>query len=247
MNTEDYFKSVTSELETLKDRVRHLIDDGHWPTDGEWKESVLRSVVKRSAPSSVTVGRGFVVQGSRASAQIDVLIYDNSYPILYRDGDLVFVTPDSCRAIIEVKTSTTPTKLRQCVCGLGDSAAMVRQANRGKPLFVGLFVYEVGPRRVRSVLESLHAAAQRHEDRVVNHVSIGPSIFAKFWEVRPGQDSGPIYDTWHEYELDRMAPGYFIHNLLMQVSPRRTQHDTTWFPEASKEAQLRASKSLGGE
>ena len=47
-----YFQSLTDECETLKDRVRHFVDDAHLPTDGEWKESVLRSMIKRSAPES---------------------------------------------------------------------------------------------------------------------------------------------------------------------------------------------------
>jgi hypothetical protein len=244
MNAEHYFRSVTSELETLKDRVRHFIDDGHWPTDGEWKESVLRSVVKRSAPGSITVGRGFIVHGAKASTQIDVLIYDNEYPVLYRDGDLVFITPDACRAIVEVKTTATPSRLDYCASQLADAAAMVRRASPGRRLFVGLFVYEDGRRRIHSVLDHLHNAAGGIEHRVINHVSLGPSTFAKFWEVQPGQDSGPIYDTWHEYQLERMAPGYFIHNLLVDVSPSRVRRDTTWFPETSKEARLLTSKSL---
>jgi len=56
-----YFESLSTELSSLKDRVRYIIDDKHWLTDGEWKESVLRSILRRHLPSSVCVGSGFLV------------------------------------------------------------------------------------------------------------------------------------------------------------------------------------------
>ena len=60
MNIENYFKSVTLEIEALKNRVRDFIDDSHWQTDGEWKESVLRSILSRNIPENIKIGRGNV-------------------------------------------------------------------------------------------------------------------------------------------------------------------------------------------
>lgn len=72
MQTEQYFRSISTELDSLKNRVRHLINDQHWQTDGEWKESVLRTIIQRSAPLNMTVGRGFIVDRDRSSTQIDI-------------------------------------------------------------------------------------------------------------------------------------------------------------------------------
>lgn len=82
MNPADYYRSVTLELDALKSRVRNLIADGHWPTDGEWKESVLRTVLRRHMPSTTGVGRGFIISQAGASTQIDVLLYDTGRPVL---------------------------------------------------------------------------------------------------------------------------------------------------------------------
>ena len=51
MNIGNYFRALSKECEAYKDRVRHFINDAHWPTDGEWKESVLRNLIRRSAPN----------------------------------------------------------------------------------------------------------------------------------------------------------------------------------------------------
>jgi hypothetical protein len=105
MNVENYFESISLELKALKDRVRNLIGTNHHNlTDGEWKETILRAILKRHLPSNVEVGSGFVVKPNSSSKQIDILIYDTSKPVLYRDGDLVIITPDSVKGIIEVKT-----------------------------------------------------------------------------------------------------------------------------------------------
>ena len=105
MNVTDYYRSLASELHAVKNRVRNFIGSHHWPTDGEWKESVLRTVLRRHLPSNMKVGRGFVVRPERPSKQIDVLIYDASKPVLYQDGDLVIVTCDAVKGIIEVKSN----------------------------------------------------------------------------------------------------------------------------------------------
>lgn len=80
MDAAIYYRSLSQELDALKGRVRYLIEDHHWLTDGEWKESVLRAVLRRHLPATVGVGRGFIVGPRGPSTQIDVLLYDASYP-----------------------------------------------------------------------------------------------------------------------------------------------------------------------
>jgi len=56
MLTSNYFESLATELDALKNRVRNFIQDRHWQTDGEWKESVLRAFLRRNLPKSVQIG-----------------------------------------------------------------------------------------------------------------------------------------------------------------------------------------------
>src|SRR5215510_13798348 len=102
MNVPAYYRSLTSELEAVKDRVRNFIAGNHWLTDGEWRESVLRAIMAQRLPSNVNIGRGFVITEDGPTTQCDILIYRSDRPILFRQGDLAFVTPDAVVAIIEV-------------------------------------------------------------------------------------------------------------------------------------------------
>jgi hypothetical protein len=247
MQTEEYFRSLSDECDTLKNRVRLLINAAHWPTDGEWKESVLRSKVRRSAPQSVTVGRGFVVSQDQCSSQIDLLVYDNTLPVVYKDGDLVFITPSSCRAIVEVKTSVSLSEFGKAATKLGNNAEFIRTRSLG-PLFVGIFSYDVPTIGSDRTLAALQRAAAGDSNRLVDHACLGPSRFIKYWQNDPattGRAAMRAYDAWHLYSLKRMAPGYFIHNLLVNVCRGVTARwEDTWFPRESKEVSLEASLSF---
>jgi hypothetical protein len=130
MNVQDYFESLGQELGALKHRVRHLIADAHWQTDGEWKESVLRHVLRRHLPDDAVVGRGFVISGDNATHRLDILVHDGSKPLLFRDGDLVFVTPDAVLGIVEVKSRVNPSTFGEIARRVASDIGLVRlQAN----------------------------------------------------------------------------------------------------------------------
>jgi hypothetical protein len=60
LDIESYYKSLAKELEGRKDRVRQIIGDAHWLSDGEWKEDVLVDTLTSRVPQTVCIGRGFV-------------------------------------------------------------------------------------------------------------------------------------------------------------------------------------------
>lgn len=81
MNVAQHFRSITSELESLKDRVRNFIANQHWLTDGEWKESVLRTVIAQRLPDTVKIGRGFVLTEQGPATQCDIMLYRSDRPV----------------------------------------------------------------------------------------------------------------------------------------------------------------------
>lgn len=234
MNIENYFKDLTKELESLKDRVRHFIGNAHWQSDGELKESVLRSILRRYLPSNIGVGRGFVVNVERPSTQIDVLLYDNTKPILFQDGDFVIITTDSVRGVIEVKTKFwQPNKLREAINKLSEIAEFVNPVStHGKEQFFGLFAYENPDFSTDSVLEILQECVNGQKQRVVNCISFGKNYFVRYWPDPPiGQ-----FPKWHEYQLEDKASAYFIHNVIDHLCPQwASDNNDVWYPEDGKE------------
>ncbi len=233
MRTEAYFRSLTAEVDALKDRVRYLIEDAHWQTDGEWKESVIRQVLRRHLPQSVGVGRGFVVTAAATSRQIDVLIVDTGKPVLFRDGDLVFVTPDAVLGIIEVKSRATPTVIADAAAKLADDMLLVR-LHPNIRAFAGLFAFEQGNGGAEAYLSAIASASPRWENRL-DFVCIGPSRFIRYWHLNPDEPNRP-YEGWNSYLLQGVAPGYFVHNVVDAISPDSVfSNNEVWFPRGGKE------------
>lgn len=244
MDINSHLKSLSSEIDALKNRVRDLIDDAHWLTDGEWKESVLRTMLRRYLPANIGVGRGFVVRPDSCSRQIDILLYDTAKPVLYRDGDLVMVTPDAVEGIIEVKA--TLSDLDETFNHIAKNAEFAQRGRSpASPLetlpeiFVGVFSYEwhYSEQRVQSVLRALQRSAERDANRVINHLSLGDRLFIHYWRFRPElQLDRNAHRRWHAYRMPDLARGYFIHNVISSVARSSvSKNESVWFPPEGKE------------
>ncbi len=235
MDISKYFKSIFTECEALENRVRHFIDDNHWLTDGEWKESVLRTMISRSCPQNISVGRGFILTEDGCSTQIDVLLYDNTQPVLYRDADLVFIPPSACRAIIEVKSTYSANVYREASESISSVAQLVRRSEPDQNIFVGIFFYEMVENDPRIALSALKELTDESPLKTIDHVCLGKNKFVKFWDINQIDDS-LNYDTWHLYTLREKAAGYFIHNLMSVISGHNlVRNENIWFPVEGKE------------
>ncbi len=235
MNIENYFKNLTVELESLKDRVRFYIDNTHYQSDGEWKESVLRTILKRHLPKNIGIGRGFVVNVERATTQIDILLYDNSKPILFQDGDFIIITPDAAKGIIEVKTKLwNQTELREAINKISENVQLINPKSvYGKNQFFGLFSYEESAFNTDSVLEIVQDCVNGRNDRIVNCISLGKDFFIRFWPDPPFAAGFP---KWRAYRLEDQAPAYFIHNVVDHLFPQWAgEYNDIWYPEDGKE------------
>jgi hypothetical protein len=238
MDVPAYFESLSSELAALKNRVRQFINDRHWLTDGEWKESVLRYLLRRVLPKTVEVGRGFVVTDRGASRQIDVLIFDTSKPVLFRDADLVFVTPDAVEGIIEVKSSINPPIFRDACDRLIENAELIlncspRHGTYNK--FFSIFSYENQIQDNQRYLEILTQLSNR-PNRLLHFFCLSSDDFIRYWEVDP-TNTRRLYNRWHSYQLPKMAPGYFLHNVVEAISPHSVnENEALWYPVNGKEA-----------
>ncbi len=201
----------------------------------------MRTVLQRHLPKHLEPLRGFAIDGDHSTRQVDVLIFDNTKPALFRSGDLAFVTPDAAVGVIEVKSNISDTsKLRLALEPLAENIERIRKG--GNPTaFAGLFSFDTaleGPAGLRKVLECLRDVAHNIPERIVDMVAIGPNIFVLHWEGdgSPGEITSQPR-RWHAYSLERMAPGYFLNNAVFLAAPQSVQANmNAWFPSSSTAA-----------
>lgn len=238
MDIEKYFINLTNELSALKDRVRHYIEEAHWLSDGEWKESVIRTILKRHLPSDIGVGRGFIVKTDQASTQVDILLYDKTKPVLFQDGDFIIITSDTVRGVIEVKTKFHQrTDFKNALNKLSQLNQFLNPtASYDSKRFWGLFSYENPSFTIETVLEDLKECVNGQHQRTINCISLGENYFVRFWPTEPNTPGLVNYMRWHSYNLQNKAPAYFIHNVVDHLCPQWTSaNNDIWYPENGKE------------
>ncbi|HEV7331889.1 MAG TPA: DUF6602 domain-containing protein [Flavisolibacter sp.] len=236
MSTKEFHISTTNELLAIKDRVRNLIN--HWGEDGRYKEAILKSVISRFLPSSFNIATGFVVKQSEnrdehlSSRQIDLLIYDSSQPVLFKDSDFVIVTPDAVRAIIEVKANMNNQGVSNVVRRANENGKFIfsGKTNINSLFFNGVFSFD-GLARLNSInqiqprLNAANDGLQEAENSrlfKVNHIAFNKDKFYKYWPNNiPGQQN-------KLYTINNLAFSFFISNLMDFL--RDVDHSYLWFP-----------------
>lgn len=143
-NCESYLRSISAELQSTAHRIRYLIGDAHFLSDGHHKEYVLRSVLKRFLPCGLICARGFVVRDHNlhfVSTEQDILIVDvrKCAPLFY-ESDVVVSFPENIKAAISVKTTLDSSNLRDALQGL----ATIPQIDNPRQPWKGIFAYKFG-------------------------------------------------------------------------------------------------------
>ncbi|EOD9428777.1 DUF6602 domain-containing protein [Vibrio harveyi] len=241
MNTVDFHKTTTKELLAIKDRVRYLIN--HWGEDGRYQEAVLKSVIERFLPERYCITSGFVIkqtttsENHEASKQIDIIIYDRDYPVLFKEGDFAIVTADSVEAIIEVKANLKNQQPEKVIRKANEIGQFVFNAksNKEKRLFNGIFSYAGHERLNISNSQTLQSHITnadnttqndpKHKKFKVNHISFNKDHFYKFWDQNRASDGSYLY------EIDDLSFSYFISNLIAHLQRTSVNsNNKLWFP-----------------
>lgn len=228
----EYQKSVAAEFRALENRVRYLIDKKHWGEEGRYKEAILMNYLKRVLPKHLSAGTGFVRRCDEITKQIDIIIYDNTYPLLFSEGDFIISTAENVVAIIEVKTNIEPSKLGDYICKANENAKIII-GDTDKTLFNGIFSYNM-PGSVDNYIDkiseidhkSMFTSSKAHEIiprevySCVNHLALGSELFVRLWplgqdeENKTGEIKGVPEPYYSVYQMDEgLAFSYFFSNL----------------------------------
>lgn len=242
MNLEEYHKATTRELLALTDRVRNLIY--HWGEDGRYKEEILKNVIRRFLPQKYSIGTGFVIiqtdsrDSHKSSNQIDLIIYDNEFPVIFKEGDFVILTPDAVKGIIEVKANLRNQGLEKVLTKANENGKFIfsGKKDKSKPIFNGVFSYENQGFKKETLIRNYNKSnvnfenIQDYKKFKVNHVVLDKDWFIKFWVENPRPHS--------IYKIEDLAFSYFISNLVDFVSNKSVENNNfIWYPR-DKEPEL---------
>ena len=101
---------------------------------------------------------------------------------------------------------------------------------------MGLFSFENDGVGHEALLQYLHESAKGSLRRLTHCVALGTSLFARYWYCPPEQPRRPA-DIFRAYNLEGMAPAYFIHNVVEALCERSVlDNNDIWYPAQGKEA-----------
>lgn len=261
-NTKDFHLTTGKELLAVKDRLRNLVN--HWGEDGRYKEAILRSVIKRFLPEKFSIVTGFVIKQTHTrgehipSNQIDIIIYDTSYPTLFKEGDFGVVTADSVRAIIEVKTNLENQKSKRIIekgneigkfiyegkksiwefkYGMINSNESRVEFEKKNKFFNGIFSYEGFLSIANYDVYKDYLIDENNQFKsidgfdlfCVNHISFNKDVFYKYWQGF--YYSFKMDEKAYIYEMSDLSFSYFISNLMDYLSDSIISNSNLWFPE----------------
>jgi hypothetical protein len=145
---QSYLLSWSNEIEARSNRVRQLIGDAHWLSDGHHKESLLREFLVRYLPLEVRISRGFVKSTSdfrRCSPEVDILLADPRLnPPLFSEGDLLIVDSTAVAAQIEVKTTFNKKNLNDALQNVGSTQLLIGDFREAAQVWKGVCFFAGG-------------------------------------------------------------------------------------------------------
>ncbi len=224
-----FYESLNKELMAVKDRVRSLIGDAHWGKDGEYKEAILKNILSKFLPKNYSMGTGFVInKNKKITKQIDIIIYDNSSPILFSEGGFVIVLANTVKAIIEVKSSIkTTTNLKRIIKTCEENAKKIYiDWAQSQELFNGIFCYdcELSFEALEESLKNGFSISNCSLLRKVNNISLGNKRFIHLW------GRGYTSISIKGYELENLSFAYFISHLLTLLDSHNYELKSLLFP-----------------
>ncbi|MCC6525917.1 MAG: hypothetical protein IT373_24935 [Polyangiaceae bacterium] len=177
-NMQHYFQSLSAELDVQADRVRALIGEAHWLSDGGHKEALLRGLVEKHMPSGTIVTRGFLVgplSPENCSREQDLLVLDcSSDPPLFNYGGLVVTSPDHAYGCLSVKSTFGKDQLLDSLDGF---LSIPKCASGATPFFGSYHYAPDGEMPLPELGEKLSRWLGPHDARVSMVVRVSPSVF----------------------------------------------------------------------
>lgn len=143
-----FLLSLSGELYAQSTRVRDLIGNKHWLSDGHHKEHLLKHLLARYLPSGIEMARGFVVHPTRSdlvSREQDLLFLEtNGTAPVFNQGGLCIGLPEQVVAAVAIKTTFGTAELADACATLYAAKKVSAFAAKSGHMWTGLLFFEEG-------------------------------------------------------------------------------------------------------
>jgi hypothetical protein len=235
-----YLSSLSAELQCQSDRVRDLIGDKHWYSDGHHKEYLLLSLLQRHLPAGMRACRGFVISALNPKAisrEQDVLIIDTTLETpVFDQNNLVVAFPTIVRAAISVKTTLTRTELKDCLKGLGSVRRVAALQATSPSIWTGVFAFRRPTTRsdykadIKKMLAAKQVADATSGSRSKKPLPCPDAVCTADGILIKCDGGSEALPAIRLFESPQLATAAFLHELIIHLARSRGA-ETTQFGE----------------
>jgi len=138
-------------LRVKSNKISLLVSHGQ--TVGNYREVILRDLIRQHLPDKFSVATGFI---EGFAQQLDIIVYDShNYSPFFREGDLVVVKQEAVRAIIEVKTTLTPSTLLDALT-MFHHISLPAYKKTFLPIFKGIYSFDSSYTKTSSIAKYIY-------------------------------------------------------------------------------------------
>lgn len=115
---EQYYRKIQDKVLVQRDIINSLIKDQR--VIGDYYEAIIRDVIRENVAETFAVGRGVILsKEGKTSRECDIIVYNAAeYGPLFKSGEIVVISPEAVRCVVEVKGTLTDSHLSDAVKNL---------------------------------------------------------------------------------------------------------------------------------
>jgi hypothetical protein len=215
-----FLQTLSAELIAQENRIRFLIGDRHWHTDGAHKEAILISLLSRYLPAGFVATRGFVINThdeNLCSKEQDILILDTrTERPLFLAGDVAVAFVEQTVASISVKTTLDKQTIRAASEGLESLRYVDQRPFSENQIWKAIFFYRIESEITnpeRTVVDWIRQLADSHSNLGWNMLCLNPHLIVKS-NAAPRSGTGELATSYRGYNCPGMAAAIMISSLL---------------------------------
>ncbi|MFC1980327.1 DUF6602 domain-containing protein, partial [Chloroflexota bacterium] len=114
---DEYYRKIQDKLLIQMGIIDNLLKKQHTRIPSDYYEAIVRDIVRENVPKSFSVSRGIVLnKDGDYSEECDLILYDSAgYDTWFQSGEIVVVSPEAVRVVIEIKRTLNSRKVNEAI------------------------------------------------------------------------------------------------------------------------------------
>jgi hypothetical protein len=219
-------------------RVRALIGDAHWLTDGSHKERLVSGFLEPRLPAGTQLGHGFALdlKSNSCSREIDIFVRDQSHsPPFFDEGHVNICDAASVIAFLEVKSTFDASSLADALGAVIATQSVIGKSRKAETVWRAICFSSCDPNKnlesiADTIIFQLKKLREVSGDKNPFSLAVLPTCIVcleNFCAFLSGRDNGSG-GRLRLFKLEKMSFAAAVSDLLSHLYTLKGAARDTW-------------------